>query len=54
MVDQLPEPDRERISLKVSFEAIFVGHAEKLPQFGQADLESMDQTKQAIFGLVQS
>ena len=51
MVDQFPDPPRERIHVKISFVAILVGDEEKLLvhalvlSFGQVDIESPDQTK---------
>ena len=60
MVDQLPYPPRDSILVKVSFVAILVGDEEKLfvlvlvLSFGQVDLKSSDQTKQANPPNVQS
>ena len=55
MVDQLPDPPRERILVRVSFVAVLAGDEVKLLvlvlvlSFGQEDLESLDQqNKQSL------
>ena len=54
MVDQLPDPSRKRVLVKISSMAVLVEYEEKLLVlalilcFGQVDLEGSDRTKGAV------